>query len=62
LSERNKGRSIYDIVYTFNQELTEFKEMKVITGVGLKKSKERGVYDKETKKLSDIYYNPKQGY
>jgi hypothetical protein len=36
--------------------------MKVITGAGLKKSKERGVYDKETKKLSVIYYNPKQGY
>jgi hypothetical protein len=29
IKERNKGRSMYDIVYTFNQKPTVFNEMKV---------------------------------
>jgi hypothetical protein len=49
---------MYDIVYKLNEESTDFNEMKVLTGTGLKRrSKERS-----SKKLSDIYYNPKQGY
>jgi len=62
IKERNKGRSMYDIIYKFKQEPTEFNEMKVLTGAGLRRSKKGSVYNKVNKKLSDIYYNPKQGY
>ncbi len=53
IKERNKGRSPYDILYSFKQVPSSFNE-RLIVGGGLTMSEEN--------KLRDIYYNPKTGY
>jgi hypothetical protein len=53
IEEWNKGRSMYDIVYTFNHEPTEFNGMKVLKGLGLTDSKKRSLNDSITTRQQD---------
>ena len=50
IKERNKGKSMYDILYSFNQEPTNYNETKVMTGLGFES------------KLNNLYFDPKQGF
>jgi len=54
IKERSEGRSMYDILYSFNQNPSEYNETRVLTGTGLTDSK-RDI-------LNQLYYNPRTGF
>jgi transposase InsO family protein len=54
IKERNKGKSIYDILYFFKQHPDITNERKIIVGTGLS--------NKERDLLNNLYYDPKMGY
>src|SRR6266487_642741 len=54
IKERSKGRSMYDILYSFNQEPSEYNETRVLTGTGLT--------DTNRDILKKLYYSPRTGF
>src|SRR5205085_11371493 len=61
IKERNKGRSPYDILYSFKQVPSSFNDrlsMTLLVGRGPTTSEQNNGHVRE-KILKDIYYNPK---
>jgi hypothetical protein len=54
IKERNNGKSVYDILYSFKQYPDITNESKIIVGTGLN--------NKEKDLLNKLYYDPKIGY
>src|SRR6185312_15555157 len=58
IKERNKGRSPYDILYSFKQVPSSFNDRLIVSRYFLG----RGLTTSQQHKLRNIYYNPKTGF